>query len=380
MKFSSNKKNVMRWGLILLSFIILVFILWNTYLFFQTFKLEERQKMQNWAVATNSINAADENTDIGLAFEIVKNNNSIPIIKIQGDTISDMVNVSEDIVKDKEKALKYVQKLKSQNEPIILDADGKQIYLYYGDSELINQLKYYPIALILIVIFFSGMIFSFYRADKFSSQNRLWAGMAKETAHQIGTPLSSLLGWIEILKMEDVSEDTVTEIQKDVDRLQTIADRFSKIGSAPKLEVIDLVKSTKESFIYLSDRLSKQIEFTFEGPEYPIMIPLNHELHSWVIENLVKNGIDAMKGKGKINLRILESERYYKIQVSDTGKGIPKNIQKTIFEPGYTTKKRGWGLGLSLTKRIVETYHNGKIKVIHSEIDKGTVFQISFAK
>jgi signal transduction histidine kinase len=213
-----------------------------------------------------------------------------------------------------------------------------------------------------------------------ATQNKLWAGMAKETAHQIGTPLSSLIGWLEILKLENVEESTLFEIQKDINRLQTITDRFSKIGSEPALELKDIIEETKTSFEYLQSRVSKQVHFTFNAPQHDILIPFNPTLHSWVIENLVKNAIDAMKGKGKIDISIEETITTVKINISDTGKGIPKNQFHKVFEPGFTTKRRGWGLGLSLTKRIVQEYHKGRIKVVQSELGKGTTFQLSFRK
>jgi signal transduction histidine kinase len=213
-----------------------------------------------------------------------------------------------------------------------------------------------------------------------ATQNKLWAGMAKETAHQIGTPLSSLIGWVELLKAENVAESTTLEIEKDIERLQTITDRFSKIGSEPKLENLDIVAETEKTFDYLQSRFSKQVVFSFHAPEIPVFVLFNATLHSWTIENLVKNAIDAMKGKGNLDLVMEQEGDWLKIKVSDTGNGIPKNQFKTIFEPGFTTKKRGWGLGLSLTKRIVEEYHKGFIKVVQSEIGKGSTIQLSYKK
>jgi signal transduction histidine kinase len=204
--------------------------------------------------------------------------------------------------------------------------------------------------------------------------------MAKETAHQIGTPLSSLIGWLEIMKADNVDETTVAEIEKDINRLQNITDRFSKIGSEPVLESKNIIIETEQSFDYLKSRFSKQVVFSFNAPKEPIFVSLNSALHSWTIENLVKNAIDAMKGKGKLSISIENEYHFVKILVSDSGKGIPKNQYKRIFEPGFTTKKRGWGLGLSLTKRIVEEYHKGKIKVLHSEIGRGTTIQITLTK
>ncbi|HEU4497536.1 MAG TPA: HAMP domain-containing sensor histidine kinase, partial [Flavobacterium sp.] len=257
---------------------------------------------------------------------------------------------------------------------------GEMQYIYYGDSKLLTNLKYYPIALLLILLLFGLLVFNFYRASRMATQNKLWAGMAKETAHQIGTPLSSLLGWIEIMKADDVDETTVAEIEKDIARLQTIADRFSKIGSEPVLEERDIIRETEESYDYLKSRFSGQIDFSFKAPAHPVKIFINPVLHSWTIENLVKNAIDAMRGRGKIAIEISEDARFVKIKVKDSGKGIPKNQFKKIFEPGFTTKKRGWGLGLSLTKRIVEEYHNGKIKVFSSEAQKGTCMMVSLRK
>ncbi|MGC1630603.1 MAG: HAMP domain-containing sensor histidine kinase, partial [Gelidibacter sp.] len=201
--------------------------------------------------------------------------------------------------------------------------------------------------------------------------------MAKETAHQIGTPLSSLIGWTEILRSEDVNPSYLLEIEKDISRLQTITERFSKIGSIPTLKKADIVKETVDSYEYLKARSSNLINFEIEAPEHPIYVDLNTQLYSWTIENLVKNAIDSMKGKGGLKVTIFENEKDVKITVTDTGKGIPKSLFHKIFEPGFTSKKRGWGLGLSLAKRIVEDYHNGKIKVLHSEINKGTTMQIS---
>jgi signal transduction histidine kinase len=250
--------------------------------------------------------------------------------------------------------------------------------LYYGDSQLLKRLKYYPLALLLIIFLFGALVYNYYQSTKLAAQNKLWAGMAKETAHQIGTPLTSLVGWVEILKSENVDEATTNEIEKDIERLQTITDRFSKIGSEPKLENRDIIEETQKSYTYLQSRFSKQVEFLFIGPELPIIVLFNPTLHSWTIENLVKNAIDAMKGKGKLTLEVLHEGGLVKINISDTGIGIPKNQFKSVFEPGFTTKKRGWGLGLSLTKRIVEEYHKGIIKVLHSELGKGTTMQVSF--
>ncbi|MEL1239607.1 sensor histidine kinase [Flavobacterium flavipallidum] len=377
----SNKRNTGRWILIFTSFLIISLILWNTYTFFQTFKNEERIKMNLLAKAQKTLINADENTDVELPLQIFKNNTSIPVILTENDSIINTINIDEAIIKDKIEAYAFLNNLKKENEPIIIEyAPNKFQKWYYGNSALLNKLKYYPIALILILVLFLGLIYYFYQSTKIGTQNKLWAGMAKETAHQIGTPLSSLIGWVEILKTEDIDPTTTLEIEKDINRLQTITERFSKIGSEPVLEKTDIVESTLQTYNYLQSRFSKQIEFTFESPKSEIYTLLNPTLHSWTIENLIKNAIDAMKGKGKIAVSIEENTESVKINVTDTGSGIPKNQFNTIFEPGFTTKKRGWGLGLSLTKRIVKEYHKGNIKVLHSEIGKGTTMQISLKK
>lgn len=378
----SERRNTTRWILIAASFVIIILILWNTYTFFQIFKNEERVKMEYWAEAQKTVINAGEFTDIELPLKIISHNTTIPIIMTgEKDSIKGMTNVDEKIKKDAVLSKDFLAKLKKENDPIVIQyVPGKFQYLYYGDSSLLNKLKYYPIALVLIIVLFGALVYNFYKSTKMATQNKLWAGMAKETAHQIGTPLSSLIGWVEIMKVDDVDETTVIEIEKDIARLQTITDRFSKIGSEPILEEKDLIKETQESYDYLQSRFSKQVIFSFKAPKNPIVIPMNPALHSWTIENLVKNAIDAMKGKGKLSVKIEEDAKFVKILVSDTGKGIPKAQFKSVFEPGFTTKKRGWGLGLSLTRRIVEEYHKGKIKVLNSEVGKGTTIQVSFKK
>ena len=377
MQFSKNR-NTWRWTIIAVSFVIVVLILLNTYSFFQIFKNEERIKMAQWAEAQKTIQNAGLDTDIALSLKIIQNA-KIPIMVIEKDSLKNSVNIDEKILADSVKQKLFLQELKSQNRPIIMEYfPGKKWNLYYGDSDLLKKLKYYPIGLVLIIVLFSTVVFNFYQSTKMATENKLWAGMAKETAHQIGTPLSSLIGWLEIMKADNVNEQIVTEIEKDIARLQTITDRFSKIGSVPVLEKCDIVHETKTTFDYLKTRFSSQVEFNFDAPSAPLFVNINDALHSWTIENLIKNAIDAMKGRGKISVDISTKSGFVKINVSDTGKGIPKNLFKNVFNPGFTTKKRGWGLGLSLTKRIVEEYHNGKVKVLKSEIDAGTTMQILY--
>jgi hypothetical protein len=371
---------MIRWIIIIISFIIISLILWNTYIFFQTFKAEERTKMQNWSAAQKELNRnIDLDTDIGeLPIQILSSNTTTPMIRVNDDGSVDFNNIDEEKAKDSLYLQSLIEKFKNENQPLeVKYKDEVKSIIYYGNSPLLNKLKYYPLALLLIIFLFGAVVYFFYRSSKIAAQNKLWTGMAKETAHQIGTPLSSLVGWTEILKSENVNPSYLLEIEKDIIRLQTITDRFSKIGSVPTLKKIDIVNETMDTFEYLKDRSSKLIDFEIQVPSHQLYVNLNKQLYSWTIENLVKNAIDAMKGKGQLKIEICNDDKFVKINVIDSGKGISKQQFSKIFEPGYTSKRRGWGLGLSLAKRIIEDYHQGKIKVLHSEIDKGTTMQIA---
>ena len=379
---SYKNAQIIRWAVIITSFIIVALILWNTYDFFQKFKNEERAKMEILAGAYERFGTFDLNADFSLEDKIIGKNNNIPMIITEKDSITLWANL--DSVKTKN--INYLKKqltiMKGQNAPLIVShkRGNTSQFIYYRDSDLLTKLKYYPVALILILFLFASVIYLFFKSNKVADQNKLWTGMARETAHQIGTPLSSLLGWIEILRLENTDENTVQEIENDVNRLNTIADRFSKIGSIPVLKKHNIVKATRDSFNYLELRSSKQVGFKFETSDSEIFSNINIQLFSWVIENLIKNAIDAMGGKGKINLSITEDDKNVLITITDSGKGISRNLQQKIFSPGFTTKKRGWGLGLSLAKRIIEDYHNGKISVLKSELKKGTTFLIVLKK
>ena len=368
---------------IFVSIIIVTLILWNTYIFFQKFKYEERVKMEILAEAQKEIGTnTDLNASVTLPLKIIENNSNIPMILV--DDLGEVL-YTQNLDSVKSLNPNYIKKqlalMKSQNKPIIISYDGKnKQYIYYKDSDLLRKLTYYPIALVLILLLFITVIYLFYSSTKAAETNKLWTGMAKETAHQIGTPLSSLLGWISILKMEKVDETYINEIEKDVYRLNTIANRFSKIGSIPELKKENIVDVTKQAFDYLESRSSKQISFSFSKEKNELLANLNIELFGWVIENLIKNAVDAMQGKGSLNIHIKQTKKHIEITVSDSGRGIPKKLYQQIFKPGFTTKKRGWGLGLSLSKRIVEDYHKGKIFVKKSELGKGTTFQILLNK
>jgi len=384
MKFPTNTLIFKRIA-ILISLIIVSLILWNTYIFFQKFKTEERVKMESYGDATqelNTLNLEDLNKETSLLpLKIIQKNKNTPLILVSSTgKIKGFKNLDTIKSLDLNYLKKQLEIMKKQNKPITINYLGQTDYIYYKDSDLLNKLTYYPLALILILFLFLAVIYLFYSSNKIAETNKLWTGMAKETAHQIGTPLSSLLGWIAILKMEKTDDIYIKEIEKDVVRLNTIANRFSKIGSTPKLKKENIVTVTKQAYDYLESRSSKQIVFYFNASDTEIITNLNLELFGWVIENLIKNAIDAMQKEGVLELKIENTLKKVKITVSDTGKGMPKKLFKQIFKPGFTTKKRGWGLGLSLSRRIVEDYHKGQIFVQKSEIDKGTIFEISLNK
>lgn len=379
----TSKRSLINWILITLSFFMVSLILWNTYQFYQKFKEEEYIKMENFSDAQIELS---KTLDLGgnisdLPLKIIQSNTTTPMIIEDSEGNFQSKNI---VLKQKNNQL-YLKQLSkvyaSENTPLQVIYDGKVLStLYYGNSVLINKLKYYPLALVLIILLFLGLIYFFYQSSRTASQNKLWTAMAKETAHQIGTPLSSLIGWNELLKNENINPDYVKEMNNDIQRLETITERFSKIGSVPQLEPTDAVQATKTAIEYLKSRSSSLVNFKIQLSKKHQMVMLNEELYKWAVENIVKNGIDAMKGKGELKINLNSNEIFVFVEISDFGKGLTKNQFKTIFETGYTTKKRGWGLGLSLAKRIVEQYHGGKIKVLCSELGKGTTFQIALKK
>lgn len=382
MVFSSLKKSI-QLTLILISFLIVSLILWNTYIFFQRFKTEERSKMMILASAQRELALnTDLNADIQLPLTIISNNTNIPMILVnQFGQIESFQNLDSIKVKEKGYLEKQLSLMKKENDPIIINFyQNKHSYIYYRNSDLLNKLSYYPVTLILILVLFGTVIYLFFRSNKSAEQNKLWTGMAKETAHQIGTPLSSLMGWLEILRLENVKDDILIEIEKDIHRLNEITDRFSKIGSIPSLIETDIISTTEKSLTYLQARWSKQIDFHLKKINHPINVMLNIPLYNWVVENIVKNALDAMSGRGKIIISFSENSDAITVFIKDNGKGIPYDLHKKIFSPGFTTKKRGWGLGLSLSKRIIEDYHKGKIFIKESEMGVGTTFGITLKK
>ncbi len=369
-----------RWLLFIASLSIIALIIWNTFSFFKVLKENELTKMEIWAIALKDIKNSEQ---LKMSFsetslEVLQSNNTTPMISYSPKE-EDYIhrNIPENQIDTPQKRDLLIKRFTEEYEPIDVFYNDELLQtIYFGNSPLINKIKFYPIALIFIMLLFFFAIYYFFRTAKASEQNKLWAGMAKETAHQIGTPLSSLVGWTEILKSENVNPDYVLEMEKDIERLNTITERFSKVGSVPTMEKTDVVKETKASFDYLKRRSSKLINFTLDIPDTPLIVNLNPQLYSWTIENIVKNGIDAMKGKGDINISITTNLKSAFVRISDTGKGIPKKDYNKIFTPGFTSKKRGWGLGLSLAKRIIEGYHKGKIRVLKSSPTEGTIMEI----
>ena len=368
------------------SFIIVIFIIWNTYVLFQSMKNEERKKMELWARAQKEL-AQNPNLekDFGiLAFEVIQKIGSTPVIQVdKKGKIIDYKNIewTSDLDKDSIVLYSKLEKFKNENEPIkVIFKDIINQTLYYGDPPLLKKLKIYPIALLLIIFIFAFLLIFLFQTNKYSEQNKLWVGMAKETAHQISTPLSSLMGWIEVLKENKIKENSILEIKKDINRLELIAERFSKIGASPKLDdenIIDLISKTLE---YLRKRSGDKVIWKWNPPQKTINIHMNSTLISWTIENIVKNGIDSIKGEGEIKIELINLKNLIRILISDNGVGIADNAVSKIFNPGYTTKKGGWGLGLSLVERIIVNFHKGKVAVKETKVGKGTIFEISLNK
>lgn len=316
--------------------------------------------------------------------EVVINSASVPVI-ITDSTRNNIINfgnIDSENIEDPQQRSHLIKAMAYENEPIMIDLVGQgKRYILYRDSSLLTQLRYYPyiqLAIISLFLFIAYLLFSVARR---SEQNQVWVGLAKETAHQLGTPLSSMMAWVELMKMEGKDSEVVREIEKDVQRLETITERFSKIGSLAELEEENIIRVIYDSVDYIKSRTSKNVKFIINQPEnIAIVAPVNLNLFEWVIENLCKNAVDAMSGIGTIELNINEDEKQVVIDISDTGKGIQRSRFKTIFNPGYTSKKRGWGLGLSLSRRIIETYHSGRIFVKSSTPGKGTTFRIILNK
>ena len=376
-----------RWKLLLLLGAVVIGMASLMYTNWLTEKLseEERKKVILWAEATKRL-ASDDislDNDLSLIEMIIDANTSIPLILVnEQDSILIHANISfnpnrQDLVLQKE-----LKKMKAHNPPIevIIDENERQ-YFYYRESYLLRNLRLFPIVQLLVIFLFIFVAYLAFSASRSAEQNQVWVGMSKETAHQLGTPISSLMAWIELLRMQKTDETLVSEFEKDIQRLEKITERFSKIGSKPELLHTNLLEVIQSTVEYLRKRSSGKVKYLIETDQTDgWILPMNEALFSWVIENLCKNAIDAMNSEGTIKLSLKSKDNYAILDVSDTGKGLPKSQFKAIFRPGYSTKKRGWGLGLSLAKRIVENYHSGKIFIKNSELRKGTTFRIILNK
>ncbi len=374
-----NKKS--RWkSLIFISAIIIgIGSLFYTDKMVDELKDEEHKNIELWAEATRQLAQPDLNDkDLGFLLQVIQNNKSVPVVltNSKGEIIS-YRNLDSLKVKDDKYMKMIIKEMKATHDSIVVElgANEKNI-IYFKDSLILRKLFYYPYIQLTIIFLFIIIAYFAFSSSRKAEQNQVWVGLSKETAHQLGTPTSSLLAWVELLKGRKGMENTVLELEKDVKRLEVITDRFSKIGSKPLLKMTNIKLVLNNSIDYLKTRASKRIHFILENPEIPVYAPISVSLFEWVIENLFKNAVDAIENEGTITIRVKENAKNVTIDITDTGKGIAKSKFKTIFKPGYTTKKRGWGLGLSLTKRIIHEYHNGKISVLNSEPDKGTTFRI----
>ena len=377
----STRKN---WKIILFIFATIICLASLTY----TNKLvsdldtEERKKIELWAEATNQlVNSGMGPTNNILASRIMQENTTIPIILT--NEVGEIIGNRNLPQRPNQEAFlqRQLSIMMEQHEPIIIEAkmNGQVIltqYLYYKDSYILSQLRFYPLLQLLVIFLYVGIAYLAFNRSKKSEQNLVWAGMAKETAHQIGTPLSSLMAWVEILKAKEGMTEISKEINKDVKRLETITERFSKVGSKPKLENECIYEILNQTVSYLQDRLSSNVHLQLDNQCNDSTAPINSTLFEWVVENICKNAADAMEGKGLIKIILFSDSDYLKIDITDNGKGLQKANFKRIFEPGFTTKKRGWGLGLSLSKRIIEEYHLGRLYV-KSSSKEGTTFRIS---
>ncbi len=378
-----------RWKIILLFVAVLIGFasLFITNRLVKELSQEERKKIVLWAEAIKELsqlsNLEDTTQNYTIISEVLQNNTTVPVILAdENENMLSYINISPQKLDTKEEIERMIISMKASKEPIEVKLlDGSKNYVYYKDSTTLIQLTYYPyVQLIIIVLFILASYYAFSQSRK-SEQNRVWVGMAKETAHQLGTPTSSFLAWLEILKETNLSDDLVSEFSKDVARLEKVVDRFSKIGSVPALRPTDLIELINNTISYLKNRTSSKINFIKNYDEKDhLLIPLNDTLFEWVIENIAKNAIDAIHIEGEVAINITDNTQVVYVDISDTGKGIPRSHYKTIFQPGFTTKARGWGLGLTLSKRIIEEYHNGKIFVNHSEVDKGSSFRIVIRK
>ncbi len=379
MNKSYQKNQILRFIFIAVALVIVVASTIFTNGLAKALSIEERKKIETWAEATKQLNTSSESADLNFILKILQDNTTIPVIRAdEKGVIMEYRNISVP-EKDADMFLKKkLARFKTNHEPVSIQLDkNTRQYFYYDDSSLLKELYIFPYIQFGIIIVFILISYFAFSGTKRAEQNRVWVGLSKETAHQLGTPISSMLAWTELLKLRYSDDKLITDMEKDVNRLRVIAERFSKIGSKPDLKAVKVYDTLENALNYIRNRSSREVEIKLLfTAEKDTEIKLNVPLFEWVIENLCKNAIDAMNGSGKItvNANIIENEFF--IDVTDTGKGMERKMYKAIFSPGFTTKERGWGLGLSLAKRIIEEYHEGKIFVKHSEIGVGTTFRI----
>jgi signal transduction histidine kinase len=339
---------------------------------------EERKKVELWAKATSLIINSEDDRSLLFLVEVIQYNETIPVIVLneEGDIIM-MRNLDSLRIENPAYVEKSLARMREHSAPIEINLgeDQKQ-YLYYDRSTILTNLTYYPVIQLSVILVFLLVAYYAFSTSRKAEQNQVWVGLSKETAHQLGTPISSLMAWMEILKEKLREEKFVGELEKDVHRLEKITDRFSKIGAKPKLRDENLNDVVESAVAYPQTRSSNKITFEVITTDTPIVLPLNVLLFEWVLENICKNAMDAIEGEGAIKVSVIDNNKFVFIDIGDNGKGIPRRKHKTIFKPGFTTKERGWGLGLSLTKRIVEEYHGGKVFVANSEPGKGTTIRI----
>ncbi len=372
-------KQYLKFSLLLMALSIGLFSLYYTNNMVKKLALEERKKISQWAEAYEMINKADSIDELNIYLKIIESNTTIPVILTDATGILNHRNLDSVALKNKNYLQSYFESIKTKNEPIkIKIADDDYQYVYYDDSTTLKQLKRYPFYQLGIVGLFIVVSYFAFSYSRKSEQNQVWVGLARETAHQLGTPMSSLMAWVDLMELDPThaNPDTYIEMRKDLDRLKVITDRFSKIGSKPILKKHDVVAALEHSIQYMQVRSAESVIYDFKEPEEPCYAILNIPLFEWVIENLCKNAMDAMEGKGTISFHIRQRNEVVVIDISDTGKGMPKSLFKRVFKPGFTTKQRGWGLGLSLVKRIIENYHKGHIYVKESIPNKRTTFRI----
>lgn len=375
-----NKKRRLRMSILLFAFLISLLSLLYTNLIVDKLKIEERKKMELYALALKKFAEYDNlDADMSLVTEIITNNTTVPLIlTTDTDSILAFVNFNPKKSEDTKYMESELEKIKLTQEPIIISlANNEEQRVYYKDSTVLTILSWYPFVQLFMFALFILVGYIAFSNSRKAEQNSVWIGMSKETAHQLGTPISSLLAWVEILKNYPEIDSYMSEIQKDINRLDVIARRFSKIGSSPDLTLEPVAEVIKSAIEYMQYRTPENVNFNYNSsPNSEVSIMMNRSLFEWVIENLIRNSVDAMQGKGNINFDLSVTGKKLYLDISDTGKGIHKRYYKTIFSPGYTSKERGWGLGLSLAKRIIENYHKGKLFVKTSELNKGTTMRI----